>query len=92
MRDIYLIAKFSNMDIIILFLFINLFTSPFPSRASFHFSFAHPKIHFVFQNIPFLLQLIVPFIALRKRIIVYITRAYTHIHTHTFSLFNWFIN
>lgn len=49
MRDIYLIAKFSNMDIIILFLF-DLSTSFPPASRS---TLCPPKPRFVVQNIPF---------------------------------------
>lgn len=85
MRDIYLIAKFSNMDIIILFLFINLSTSPFPppSRIPFHPSF-------VVQNIPFLLHINRPLYRAKKMdYCLYHTRTHTqntHIHIHALSL------
>lgn len=82
MRDIYLIAKFSNMDIIILFLFINLSTSPSPSPAS-HSTF--PLLHFVVQNIPFLLHINRPLYRAKKKD-YHLHHARTCIRIHTLSL------
>lgn len=84
MRDIYLIAKFSNMDIIILFLFNQFFYLPFSlSRILFHPSF-------VVQNIPFLLHINRPlYRAKKKDYCLYHTRTHTNthiqIHIHTLS-------
>lgn len=91
MRDIYLIAKFSNMDIIILFLFINLSISPSPPSVP-RSTLPLPNLRFIVQNIPFMLHINRPlYRAEKKNYRLYHTRAhahtYTHIQTHIFSRF-----
>lgn len=79
MRDIYLISKFSNMDIIILFLFDRFLLLPLPHRP---FHPPLPKLRFVVQNIPFLLRVNCPlYRAKKKDYCLYHTRAYTHART-----------
>lgn len=89
MRDIYLIAncKFSNMDIIILFLFINLFistSSPSPSHVPFHS--LPTQVPLVVQNIPFLFHISRPlYRAKKKDYRLYHTRTHTYTCTHTYT-------
>lgn len=88
MRDIYLIAncKFSNMDIIILFLFINLFTSTSfpPSHVPFHS--LPTQVPLVVQNIPFLFHISRPlYRAKKKDYRLYHTRTHTYACTHTYT-------
>lgn len=69
MHDIYLTAKISNMDIIILFLFINLFLCLVPPPI---LSSAHPTSARFVQNIVFLLYIICFFYNALKKIIIYV--------------------
>lgn len=83
MRDIYLIAncKFSNMDIIILFFFINLSLSP--SYAPFHPPFPHPSSALSFKIFHFLFRINCPlYRAKKKDYHLYHTRTHTRTHTH----------
>lgn len=86
MRDIYLTAKISNMDIINLFLFINLFPFPFPPPIS---SSAHPISALLVQNILFLLHIICLSYTALKKIIIYVILS---VCLSLSLVFKWFIN
>lgn len=88
MRDIYLIAnrKFSNMDIIILFLFINLFTSTsFPPPTS-RSTLCPPKFRSSFKIFHSLFHISRPlYRAKKKDYRLYHTRTHTYTCTHTYT-------
>lgn len=89
MRDIYLIAncKFSNMDIIILFLVTNFLSfPPLPTRAPFHPPFARLSSASSRSKYSIFISYRPLYRAKKKDYRLYHTRAHTYAHTCSHSL------